>query len=216
VVVKRIFDLGLACLGLVFLSPLLLLLALLIRLGSPGPALFRQQRLGRYGRPFTIYKLRTMVDGAPMVLNPDGSTCVVDGDTRVTSLGVRLRRWGLDELPQLVNVLRGEMSLVGPRPDHDFQLRHYTEPDRVRLAMRPGITSLAQVSGRNALTWRQRMALEIEYVNRFSLWLDLQILWRTAGVILHGRGLNNPPAPGESGQPGSALDSGRVGTQDTV
>jgi lipopolysaccharide/colanic/teichoic acid biosynthesis glycosyltransferase len=189
---KRILDLSVAGAGLVLLSPLLALLALLIRLESPGPAFIRQSRLGRRGAVFGMFKLRTMRVGAPMVLNPDGSTCVLDNDPRVTYLGGRLRRWGLDELPQLINVLRGEMSLVGPRPDHDFQLPHYSHADLVKLTMRPGITSLAQVSGRNALPWPERMALEIEYVNRFSLWLDLQIVGRTPGVLLRGRGVNNP------------------------
>ena len=193
--VKRVADVALAGLALVVLSPLLALLALLIRIESSGPAIFSQRRLGRWGQVFTIYKLRTMVDGAPMVLNPDGSTRVVDGDPRVTRLGAVLRRWGLDELPQLYNVLRGDMSLIGPRPDHDFQLQNYTEGDYRKLAMRPGMTSLAQVSGRNMLLWRERMALELEYVERFSLWLDLQIAWRTVGIILRGRGVNDPETP---------------------
>ena len=221
--IKRSLDLGIVCLALPLLSPLLAALALLIRRESPGPALFAQPRLGRRGRVFTLYKLRTMVHGAPMVLNADGSTCVVDGDPRVTPLGARLRRRGLDELPQLVNVLRGEMSLIGPRPDHDFQLQHYLKEDHRKLEMRPGITSLAQVSGRNALTWRQRVALEIEYVERFSLWLDLQIAWRTVGVVLRGRGVNNPSpdgdlrrAPAGSDRPGSVSDGSPAGTQRTT
>lgn len=194
-VIKRVMDLVAATLALVVLSPILALLALLVRLDSPGPALFKQRRLGRWGRVFTLYKLRSMVDGAPMVLNPDGSTCVVDDDPRVTHLGAKLRLLGLDELPQLLNVLKGEMSLVGPRPDHDFQRQYYADGDYRKLVMRPGITSLAQVSGRNALSWRERMALEIEYVERFSLWLDLQIAFRTVGVILRGTGLNDPAPP---------------------
>ena len=193
---KRILDLAAAALGLIVLSPLVALLALLIRLESSGPAIVAQPRLGRGGRVFTLYKLRSMADGAPMVLNADGSTRVVDGDPRVTRLGAKLRRLGLDELPQLVNVLKGEMSLIGPRPDHDFQLPYYTERDHRKLDMRPGITSLAQVSGRNALSWRERMALEVEYVERFSLWLDVQIAWRTVGVVLSGSGLNNAEVVG--------------------
>jgi undecaprenyl phosphate N,N'-diacetylbacillosamine 1-phosphate transferase len=190
--IKRVLDVVVSALALLILGPCILLLALLIRLSSPGPAFFSQPRLGRWGRPFTIYKLRTMVDGAPVRLNPDGSTCVVDGDPRVTPLGARLRARGLDELPQLLNVLKGEMSLIGPRPDHDFQLQHYRHWDCRKLAMRPGITSLAQVSGRNALPWRVRTELEAEYVDRFSLWLDLQIALRTVGLVLSGRDANNP------------------------
>jgi lipopolysaccharide/colanic/teichoic acid biosynthesis glycosyltransferase len=195
-VIKRILDLVGATVALILLSPLLALLAMLLRLESPGPAVLAQRRLGRGGRVFTLYKLRTVVDGAPMVLNLDGSTRVVDDDPRVTRLGAKLRRLGLDELPQLVNVLRGAMSLIGPRPDHDFQLPYYTERDYRKLAMRPGITSLAQASGRNALPWRERMALEIEYVERFSLWLDVQIAWRTVGVVVRGIGVNNAQVVG--------------------
>ncbi|MGC9335578.1 MAG: sugar transferase [Anaerolineae bacterium] len=199
---KRILDLVLAALGLLLLSPCLGLLALLVRLDSPGPAFFSQTRLGRWGRLFAIYKLRTMVQDAPLVLNPDGSTRVVDGDPRVTRLGRLLRRWALDELPQLANVVRGDMSLVGPRPDHSFQLQYYEQGDCRKLAMRPGITSLAQVSGRNDLSWRHRTGLEIQYVESFSLGLDLQIAWRTVGVVLRGTGLNDPgPPPGETSPP---------------
>ena len=192
IVIKRILDVAGAALALIVVSPVVALLALLIRLESPGPVVVAQPRLGRRGRVFRLYKLRSMVDGAPMELNPDGSTRVVDHDPRVTRLGAVLRRLGLDELPQLVNVLKGEMSLIGPRPDHDFQLPYYAERDYRKLAMRPGITSLAQVSGRNALSWRERMALEIEYVERFSLWLDVQVAWRTLGVVVRGHGVNNP------------------------
>jgi undecaprenyl phosphate N,N'-diacetylbacillosamine 1-phosphate transferase len=195
--VKRLLDIAFAIMALILLSPLVAMLAFLIHLESPGPMALAQRRLGRWGRVFVMYKLRTMVDGAPMVLNADGSTRVVDNDPRVTRLGAKLRPLGLDELPQLVNVLKGEMSLIGPRPDHDFQLPYYTERDYHKLAMRPGITSLAQVSGRNALPWRERMALEIEYVERFSLWLDVQIAWRTVGVVLRGDGVNNPTASTE-------------------
>ena len=198
--VKRVMDVVVAAVALVLFSPWLGLLALLIRLESPGPAFFRQRRLGRWGTVFTLYKLRTMVDGAPLVLHPDGSTCVVEGDPRVTRLGGRLRAHGLDELPQLLNVLKGEMSLIGPRPDHDFQLPQYRGRDHRKLAMRPGITSLAQVSGRNTLSWRERMALEVEYVDRFSLWLDLRIACRTLGVALWGSGANNPHLPAGRGR----------------
>ena len=190
--VKRAVDLAGAAAGLIVGAPFLALLAALIRLDSPGPATFSQSRLGRDGRVFRMHKFRTMVDGAQMALNPDGSTRVTQHDPRLTRMGARLRPKGLDELPQLVNVLRGEMSLIGPRPDHDFQLQHYAAGDCRKLAMRPGITSLAQVSGRNALPWRRRTELEIYYVDHFTLWLDLQIAWRTVGVALQGAGAYNP------------------------
>ena len=208
---KRALDLIAGTVTLVVLTPLLALLALLVRLESPGHALFSQPRLGCQGQVFPMWKLRSMVDGAPMVLNPDGSTRVVDGDPRVTPLGARLRALGLDELPQLVNILKGDMSLIGPRPDHDFQLAYYAGDDYRKLAMRPGITSLAQVSGRNALPWHARMALEIEYVERFSLLLDLRIAWRTVGVVLRGTGVNNPFSRAESGHRATLLEGEYVG-----
>lgn len=190
--IKGILDVVLASLALVVLSPCLGLLVVLIRLDSPGAAIYRQRRLERGGRVFTMYKLRSMHDGCAAILNPDGSTRVLQDDVRLTRLGKCMRTLGLDELPQLLNVLRGEMSLVGPRPDQDFHLQWYGEGDYRKLAMRPGITSLGQVSGRNAIPWADRMSLEITYVERFSLWLDLKILVRTLGVVLRGIGASNP------------------------
>jgi undecaprenyl phosphate N,N'-diacetylbacillosamine 1-phosphate transferase len=160
-----------------------------VRLTSPGPALFRQSRLGRDGVPFTLYKFRTMRVGAPDRRNSDGSTYSAPDDTRVTPLGRFLRATSLDELAQLVNVVRGDMSLVGPRPELLDQLLFYSESDKRRLLVRPGITGLAQLSGRNSLAWRERRQLDLEYVERRSLRLDLSILFRTLPYVLRRRGI---------------------------
>jgi lipopolysaccharide/colanic/teichoic acid biosynthesis glycosyltransferase len=190
--IKRLLDVMLSAIALLVVAPLVAVLALLIRLESPGHPLIKQRRIGRRGRVFNMYKLRSMVQDAPLVLNEDGSCTVAANDPRVTPLGATLRRFGLDELPQLINVLKGEMSLIGPRPDMACQLAHYGDDDHRKLAMRPGITSLAQVSGRNLLSWEHRMALEARYVEEFSLWLDLTIAWRTLGIIASGVGLHSP------------------------
>lgn len=171
------------------LSPLLLLMAIAIRLDSPGDLVFRQQRSGRGGVPFTILKFRTMVQGASR--SPLGTYCAPD-DPRITRVGRWLRRASLDELPQLVNVLRGDMSFVGPRPDLPKHVERYTATQRGRLRVRPGITGWAQVNGRNTLTWDQRIALDLEYLDGWWLGRDLHVLWRTVGVVLSRRGTDLP------------------------
>lgn len=188
---KRALDLVITMFALVIVLPMLLALTIAIRLESSGPAIYRQRRLGRNGRVFTMYKLRSMRDDCAVVLNPDGSTAVVEGDVRLTRLGKCMRSLGLDELPQLYNVLKGDMSLVGPRPDQDFHLKWYEPRDYRKLAMRPGITSLGQVAGRNSIAWKERMGWEIQYVETFSLWLDMKIILRTFGVVLRGIGAYN-------------------------
>jgi len=189
--VKRLFDLVCATLGLIAISPLLLVLAVLIRLETPGPIIFRQKRLGRYGREFTMYKFRSMYDGAPVVLNRDGSTRVVDNDPRVTRVGQVMRRFCLDELPQLANVIKGDMSLVGPRPDPAFYIEHYEGDNYRKLAMQPGVTALAHVLGRQTIAWHDRFPIETHYIEHFSLLLDFKILVLTAVVIWKGTGVNN-------------------------
>ncbi len=206
--IKRALDITLAAIALTVLAPLLAVLIVAIRLDSPGAAVLRQRRLGRFGQVFEMYKLRSMYADCAVHLNPDGSTCVVEGDSRVTRIGRYLRTVGLDELPQLVNVVKGEMSLVGPRPDQEFQLRWYREVDYRKLAMRPGITSLGQVSGRNAICWKRRMAYEIDYVENFSLWLDLQIVLRTFAIIVNGFGSCNQAAQTQ-GAPGPTVTAVR-------
>ncbi|MBI3681362.1 MAG: sugar transferase [Acidobacteria bacterium] len=183
-ILKRAIDLFSAATVLIVLSPLLLLLALLVRSCSPGPAFFRQSRLGRNGARFAICKFRTMYQNASDLRNPDGSAISLTDDPRVTPLGRFLRRTSLDELPQLWNVIRGEMSLVGPRPDQADQIRHYTTDEMAKLAMRPGITGLAQISGRNSIPWEKRKQLDRRYVEQWSLALDLSILFKTIPYVL--------------------------------
>jgi lipopolysaccharide/colanic/teichoic acid biosynthesis glycosyltransferase len=197
---KRSLDLLLAGSLLVVLSPLLLALAVAVRLTSRGPAIFRQERLGLGGRPFMVLKFRTMytdaddavhrayvtqllTDEAPAAGGSSG-LFKLEADPRITPLGRWLRRTSLDELPQLINVLRGEMSLVGPRPALAWEAQLYRESDRQRFDVLPGITGLWQVSGRSRLSMREALALDVEYVRRRSLWLDLVILARTIPTVL--------------------------------
>lgn len=187
--VKRMFDVVVSTTGLMLLSPLMLAIALAIRRDSRGPALFRQKRLGKGGRPFECYKFRTMFVDAPDLRNADGSTFNSEDDPRVTRIGRILRRTSLDELPQLLNVLRGDMSLVGPRPDQVDQIRYYTPPEMLRLTIKPGVTGLAQINGRNSIPWEQRKHLDLEYVRRQSLWLDLRVLLQTIPYVLVRRGV---------------------------
>jgi lipopolysaccharide/colanic/teichoic acid biosynthesis glycosyltransferase len=181
-----VIDVAVAA-GLMALSaPLLAVACAAIRLESRGPAFYRQRRVGKDGAQFDLMKLRTMVAGAEAM----GSGLAVDeGDPRITRVGALLRRWSLDELPNLVNVLRGEMSIVGPRPTVQVQVSQYTPRQRGRLAVEPGITGWAQVRGRAALPWHERIELDIWYVDNWSLRLDLRILLSTARLLLSGRGL---------------------------
>jgi lipopolysaccharide/colanic/teichoic acid biosynthesis glycosyltransferase len=183
---ERALDLAVAGTALAVAAPVLAVAAVAIRLESPGHPIYRQRRVGRDGRAFEVYKLRTMVSGAES-LGP--GLAVDEGDERITRVGGLLRRFSIDELPNLVNVLRGEMSLVGPRPTVQVQVDRYTPRQRRRLEVRPGITGWAQVNGRAALPWPERIELDLYYVEHASLWLDLRILALTARMILHGRGL---------------------------
>ena len=184
---KRLVEWPVALLLAIATLPLQLLIALAIKLDSSGPALFIQQRRGRGGRCFRMYKFRTLrwEPGAQPVLNPDGSTRVEEDDARLTRLGCWLRS-GWDELPQLWNVVRGEMALIGPRPDQPFHLRFYTEEQKRRLDVLPGITGLPQATGRNSLPWRERIARDLYYIDHYSLGLDLKILLGTARPLLGG------------------------------
>jgi lipopolysaccharide/colanic/teichoic acid biosynthesis glycosyltransferase len=166
-----------------------------VRLSDHGPALFKQTRVGKNGKSFKIYKFRTMVVDAEQQLAElreknefDGILFKMRRDPRVTPVGARLRKWSLDELPQLFNVLLGEMSLVGPRPPLPDEAALYADHVRRRLVVKPGVTGLWQVSGRSDLTWDESVRLDLRYVENWSLALDLQILWKTIGVMLCGRG----------------------------
>jgi exopolysaccharide biosynthesis polyprenyl glycosylphosphotransferase len=193
---KRMLDLVGAVFLLVVLSPLLLLVALLVRLTSRGPAIFRQERAGMNGRTFTLYKFRTMVDGAEkdraqleQQNELDGPAFKIKADPRVTGLGKFLRKSSIDELPQLWNVIKGDMSLVGPRPLPTYEVEKFEPWQRRRMSMRPGITCLWQVMGRNRVTsFAEWMRLDLEYVDRWSLTLDLNILLRTVPAVLGARG----------------------------
>jgi lipopolysaccharide/colanic/teichoic acid biosynthesis glycosyltransferase len=183
---KHVMDRLAAVVLLCVLSPALLLIAVAILLESGRPVLFVQTRVGRQGRPFRAYKFRTMVPGAEQI---GLGTTVAAGDSRITRIGAFLRTWSLDELPQLLNVIYGDMSLVGPRPTLEYQVAQYTPFQRRRLEMKPGITGWAQVCGRNALPWAKRIELDVWYVDHFSLLLDIRILFRTVGVWLRREGL---------------------------
>jgi lipopolysaccharide/colanic/teichoic acid biosynthesis glycosyltransferase len=184
--VKRVLDRLVAFLLLVVTSPLLAAACIAVRLESAGSPIYRQRRVGKDGVQFDLYKLRTMVHGAETI----GAGLAVDeDDPRITRVGRFLRRFSLDELPNLLNVLRGEMSLVGPRPTVQEQVSQYTERQRRRLAVEPGITGWAQIQGRAALPWHERIELDLWYVENWSLRLDLRILLSTACLLLSGRGL---------------------------
>jgi lipopolysaccharide/colanic/teichoic acid biosynthesis glycosyltransferase len=198
---KRGLDVVGAGVGLLLLLPLLLLVALLVRLSSPGPILFRQTRVGQDGRTFEMLKFRTMFAGTDSAIHQAYYRRLINGDAptiggvfkladdpRVTPVGRLLRRLSLDELPQLVNVVRAEMSLVGPRPPLPYEAELYDSRARLRLSVPPGLTGLWQVSGRNALDFRQMVELDLAYITRWSFWLDLQIVVRTPLVVATARG----------------------------
>jgi lipopolysaccharide/colanic/teichoic acid biosynthesis glycosyltransferase len=184
--IKRGLDLVIALAGSIVSAPVIAVLALAIRLESPGHPIYLQTRIGKDGEPFSIYKLRTMVRRAEFT---GAGLAIQEGDDRITRVGSFLRRYSLDELPNLWNVLRGEMSIVGPRPTVPVQVQQYTDRQRGRLAVKPGITGWAQVNGRAALPWPQRIELDLYYVEHGSLALDLMILARTVRMVLSGRGL---------------------------
>ncbi|HUB76751.1 MAG TPA: sugar transferase [Solirubrobacteraceae bacterium] len=195
--IRRGVDVAVAAAALALAAPLLALLALAIKLTSRGPVIYRQRRVGRDGAQFDVLKLRTMVVGAEHT----GAGLWVDaGDPRITRVGALLRRTSLDELPQLVNVLRGEMSLIGPRPTVPEQVAVYTERQRGRLAVKPGITGWAQVNGRAALPWGERIELDLYYIEHRSLALDLRILARTVAMVTMGHGLYKGPTGGWEGE----------------
>jgi lipopolysaccharide/colanic/teichoic acid biosynthesis glycosyltransferase len=189
---KRAIDLVGASLALVVLLPVVVVVCVVVKLGSPGPMLFRQKRLGKGGVPFTLYKFRTMRDGAPLVRNADGSAFVGAGDPRLTRAGRFLRDSTLDEIPQLVNVLKGDMSLVGPRPDLLEQLELYDDLMRRKLEVKPGMASLSLVHGRNSLAWYKRAELDVYYVDHRSLLLDAKIFLMALLMVLLRRGVYYP------------------------
>ena len=184
--VRRAFDLIAALAGLTLGAPILLAAVVAIRLESGGAAVFRQRRVGCGGVPFDLFKLRSMVTGAESM----GAGLAVDaGDARITRVGAFLRRTSIDELPNLVNVLRGEMSLIGPRPTVQVQVDRYTDRQRLRLAAKPGLTGWAQVNGRASLPWAERIELDLYYIERASPLLDVRIIVATLRMAFTGQGL---------------------------
>jgi lipopolysaccharide/colanic/teichoic acid biosynthesis glycosyltransferase len=187
---KRAVDIVGATIALVLFGVPMIVVALLIKMLDPGPVFFRQARLGQHGKPFQIFKFRSMKINAPDIRNEDGSAFSGDDDPRVTKLGKFLRKTSLDELPQFINVLWGQMSLVGPRPDQVDQIQYYTEHEKQKLLVKPGITGLAQISGRNSISWEQRKELDVSYSLNHSVLGDLAILVRTMPYVLLRRDVN--------------------------
>jgi lipopolysaccharide/colanic/teichoic acid biosynthesis glycosyltransferase len=201
---RRTLDIGVAAVVLLLMAPVIAIVALTVRLSSPGPIFFRQRRLGRSMRPFTVLKFRTMRADADSALhrdyvrsligtdapeNPPDNLYKLVVDPRVTKVGRFLRSWSLDEVPQLWNVLRGEMSLVGPRPVIEYEVEQYPDWYLRRFAVKPGMTGLWQVSGRNERTYEEMVRFDVEYAERRSLWMDLRILARTAIVVMRRQGV---------------------------
>ncbi len=181
---KRLLDVVFSLLGLIVLSPVMLLAALLIRIDSKGPVIFCQERLGLWGKPFMLYKLRSMHVGAEHV---GSGVFSMKGDARVTRVGRFLRASSMDELPQLINILKGEMSFVGPRPAltyHPWPIKDYSPEQRQMFAVRPGVTGWAQIHGRKAVEWNQRIALNVWYTGHVSFWLDVRICAATVMKVL--------------------------------
>ena len=204
---KRVFDVVLAGLALTIVSPLFLAISVLIKRGSPGPVLFVQERLGRDGRPFRFYKFRSMVHNSDdaihrqftaMFINGDEGGCAASNsgekvfklkrDPRITPIGALLRRTSLDELPQLLNIIKGDMSLVGPRPPIAYEIENYQPWHMERLKAVPGLTGLWQISGRSSVSFDEMVRLDIRYINEWSFWNDLGIIARTVPVVIRGTG----------------------------
>jgi lipopolysaccharide/colanic/teichoic acid biosynthesis glycosyltransferase len=185
-VIRRAIDVVAGTLALTVAAPVMAIAMVAIRLESRGRPIYRQRRVGKDGAPFDLLKLRTMVDDAEHI---GAGLAINDNDPRVTRVGALLRRTSLDELPNLLNVVRGELSLIGPRPTIPVQVAQYTERQRGRLAIRPGITGWAQVNGRASLPWSERIELDLYYIEHRSLALDLRILRRTFAIVFGGSGL---------------------------
>ncbi len=178
---RRLFDIVVAGIALVLTSPVLLAAIVAIRLETPGHPIYRQRRIGKDGRPFDMLKLRTMVAGAEAI---GSGLAVNEGDPRITRVGAFLRRFSIDELPNLVNVLRGEMAIVGPRPTIQAQVDQYTERQKRRLEVKPGLTGWAQINGRASLPWDERIELDVWYVDNKGVWLDVKIVARFFFIVL--------------------------------
>ena len=177
---KKVFDKVVAFVALALLLPIFAVVAVLIKLDSKGPVFFLQERAGKNGKIFKIFKFRTMIAGAD---EKTKGVYINEKNPYITRIGHFLRRWSIDELPELINVLKGDMSLVGPRPTLEYQVRKYNDFQKKRLLVKPGITGWAQVNGRNRITWPERIKLDVWYVEHWSFWLDIKILFKTIGVL---------------------------------
>ena len=186
--IKRFMDFLIAALSIIIFSPLLIILAILVRVKLGGPVIFKQERPGLNGKVFKLYKFRTMTDAK------DGNGNLLDDEYRLTSFGKKLRSTSLDELPELYNILKGDMSIVGPRPLLVKYLPLYNDEQKRRHDVRPGLTGLAQVSGRNAITWTEKFNKDIEYVDNVSLGLDISIFFKTIYCVLKKEGINSDSA----------------------
>lgn len=182
---KRFFDLLISLPAIVLLLPVFLIIIAAIRLGSRGPAIFKQTRAGKDGQPFTFYKFRTMKTD----VDPFGASPKSENDPRLTRIGILLREYSLDELPQLFNILKGDMSLVGPRPLYMEQIAEWSDYQRQRLLVKPGLTGLSQIKGRASLTQEAKLDLEVEYVKKQNFWFDIKIIFLTFGVIIGKKGV---------------------------
>lgn len=176
--IKRILDFTISLISLIIFSPIFIVVAVLVRVKLGSPVFFRQKRPGKNEKIFTIYKFRTMTDKR----DENGNLC--SDDIRLTSFGRKLRATSLDELPQLLNVIKGDMAIVGPRPLMVEYLPYYTEEEKIRHTVRPGITGLAQVRGRNSISWEEKFAFDIQYVNKMSLMFDLKIIMETVSKVI--------------------------------
>ena len=179
-ILKRIVDFFIALISLILLLPLFLIIAILIKIDSRGPVFFRYERIGKNGKPFYPYKFRTMAQGA---IDKGLGYTVAKNDERITKLGKFLRKWGIDEFPQLINILMGEMSLVGPRPTLRYQVESYNDFEKKRLLVLPGLAGWALIHGRNSLSWEERIKYDVWYIEHWSLWLDIKIIFKTFYLI---------------------------------
>ena len=196
--VKPLLDITLGLFALPFLGISLPVIGALIKRADGGPVFYNAPRVGKSGRTFTMYKYRTMHLDAPPLKEPDGSTYNAPDDPRLTRIGRMLRRTSLDELPQVINILKGDMSFIGPRPDLIEEVALYSGEEPLRLAVKPGISGYAQVYGRNAIPWRDRLALDVVYVKRQSFLLDARIFFKTFVVVLQQKGIFNGEGPDDA------------------
>lgn len=184
--IKHFLDKVFSCLLLILLCPFFILICILIKLDSKGPVIFIQQRVGKNQVLFDIYKFRTMI---PNAINIGNGVYTEENDPRITRVGKFLRKTSLDELPQLLNIFKGEMSFIGPRPTLEYQVKQYSDFQKKRLLMKPGVTGLAQINGRNSISWPERIKYDVQYVENWSLGFDIKILFRTFSVIFKREGL---------------------------